>query len=125
MKGEYLAACVSRQQAIKIESEEQKLKREERRRQEEARRSSAEDDERREEARRRHEMEMKRFELEASAHAVRISDGGARGPNLRLPKVPVFADGRNDLDTIYDDFRGLLAIVDKGKQTGRYTSAYC
>ena len=95
LKGEDLAAFVSQQQAI--EREERKLEHEERRRQEEAQRASAED-ERREEARRRHEMEMMRLELEASAHGVRISEGGARGLNPKVPKLPVFADGTDELD---------------------------
>ena len=90
LKGEDLAAFVLQQQAI--EREERKLEHEERRRQEEAQRASAE------EARRRHEMEMMRLELEASAHGVRISEGGARGLNPKVPKLPVFADGTDELD---------------------------
>ena len=31
-------------------------------------------------------------------HAVRISEGGARGPNHKVPKLPVFADGTDELD---------------------------
>ena len=41
---------------------------------------------------------MKRFELDASAHAVRICGSGARGTNCKVPKLVVFADGTDELD---------------------------
>ena len=40
---------------------------------------------------------MCRLELGASAHAVRISEGEARGPNPKVSKLPVFANGTDDL----------------------------
>ena len=89
LKGEDLAAFVSKQQAI--EREERQLEHEERQR-------SAEEGERREEARQRHEMEIKRLELDASAHSVRISEGGAQGPSPKVPKLPVFADGTDEVN---------------------------
>ena len=54
-------------------------------------------------------MEMKRLELEASARAVRISEGGARGPNPKLTKLPVFADGTDELDNYLRRFERFAA----------------
>ena len=41
---------------------------------------------------------MKQLELEASANGARIGEGGARGPNPKVPKLYVFADGTDELD---------------------------
>ena len=109
LKSEDSVALVSQQQAIerkerKIKREERRREREELQRQEEARRASAEEDKHREEARRRHEIEMKQLELEVSIHAVIIGEGGAQGPNPKALKLPVFADGTNELDNYLRQF---------------------